>query len=61
MAYFFRYFNRNFKINNHKNYKFNSYLTAYLTTIIVGGFVLLKNNNKCIDKYREDIIRNGYN
>ena len=61
MAYFFRYFNRNFKINNNKNYKFNSYLTTYLTTIIVGGFVLLKNNNKCIDKYREDIIRNGYN
>lgn len=64
MAYFFRYFNRNFKINNHKNYKnykLNSYLTTYLTTIIVGGFVLLKNNNKCIDKYREDIIRYGYN
>tara|TARA_B100000900_G_scaffold107882_2_gene89819 strand:- start:1470 stop:1664 length:195 start_codon:yes stop_codon:yes gene_type:complete len=64
MAYFFRYFNRNFKINNnknYKNYKLNSYLTTYLTTIIVGGFVLLKNNNKCIDKYREDIIRNGYN
>ena len=62
MAYFFRYFNRNFKINNNnKNYKFNSYLTTYLTTIIVGGFVLLKNNNKCIDKYREDIITYGNN
>ena len=62
MAYFYRYFNRNFKINNNnKNYKLNSYLTTYLTTIIVGGFVLLKNNNKCIDKYREDIIRYGYN
>jgi hypothetical protein len=55
MAHFFRYFNTYFKINY-----FDPYITSYISTLTFGGFLLFKNNNnKSIDKYREDIINYG--